>query len=634
MTIPQILSSKAYSWVVDGPMQWLIKGFRAAFCITRRHSRNYSGVQAKVRHATSDNDTLDPTIALMYEITQMSYNSDMLVKVVRILDSRLKDESRNCWPLLKVNPTRFLLPPTHYSSVTPQSLMIIEHILGHDSQNFAHYYHENIDTLRAHMTLQYPNSDKNDEGADVRQKATEIVEHILGEPGVREHCVNTPLLSSESSTQSRRHSEGINNTPGVTASTTDTDTGQHSQNNTTLSFLIDALSDEQHYRRLLNGTSSDEAQILFERCQTLLDSSEITCEHRGQIIALMQRLAGKTESFPSYLFIHGPISLAHEQPVNYGGFGDIYKATLHHETLCLKVLRQGAEPKSFKTFAKEYILWSQFSHPNLLPFYGLHELHSGQVSLVSPWAENGTLQDFLSREIDSNTTIDRILLCLDVAMGGKYLHKLGVVHGDIKSTNILVDRKGRLYLADFGFSSVHGPQIVHWTLESVVASKGGTVRWQAPELHQDMSDPEAEESIVHNTKMSDVFALGCVFYEVPFHAMQRSSTVMLKVIKGQVPLRPMAQDPAWLTHGLNERGWNMMEACWAFNPMARPTMAAIASSLKLERPATFIDPRPPPQWPAGSAIRFRNSQNVGHADRAHSLEDLKAILLRVTGPEV
>ncbi|KAG6913751.1 hypothetical protein DXG01_004514 [Tephrocybe rancida] len=499
----------AYLWAVDGPLQWLIKGFRAAFCITRRHSRIYSAVQAKVRDATSDNDALGPTFTLMYEIAQMTYNFDTLVEVVMILDSRLKDEPRNRWPVLK-------------------SLMVIEHILGHGSQNFAHYYHNNIDILRALMTFQYFNRYGNDEGTDVRQKATEIVEHILGEPGVHEHCVSTPLLSSTQSCH--RHSEGMNNTPGITAPTTHTHTGQYSQSNTTLPLLISVLSNQQHYRRLLDGASSDEAQILFELCQTLLDSYEITCEHRGQIIALMQRLAGKTASFPLYLFIHGAISIVHEQPVNSGAFGDIYQATLHHETLCLKVLRRRAETKSFKVsysipftcrglfdplqaFAKEYILWSQLSHPNVLPFYGLHDFHRGQISLVSPWAENGSLKEFLGQE-SRGTTIDRILLCLDTAMGVEYLHANGVVHGDIKSANVVIDGAGRAYLVDFGLSNVDYPEIAHWTSQSLVASQGGTVRWQAPELYPDESDLEAEEIVVTNTKMSDVYSWGCLGYEV------------------------------------------------------------------------------------------------------------------------
>ncbi|KAG6915759.1 hypothetical protein DXG01_009996 [Tephrocybe rancida] len=620
MTIPRILSSKAYSWAVDGPMQ-----------------RNYSGVQAKVLDVTS-NDALGPTITLMYEIAQMTYNSDMLVEVVSILDSRLKDEPRNHWSVSK-------------------SLTVIEYILRYGSQTFAHYYHDNIDTLKALMTFRYIDSYGDDEGAFVRKKATEIVEHILSEPGVYGQLASAPLLPSESSTQSGPHFKDINegsqwaldtelqhllrphdNTPGITTPTTHAHTRQDFQSNTTLTMLIAVLTDQQHYRLLLDDTSLDEAQILFEVCQTLLDSSEIAFEYRGQIIALMQRLASKTESFPSYLFIHGPISLVLEQPAVFGGFGDIYKATLHHETLCLKVLRRRAETKSFKAFAKEYILWSQLSHPNVLPFYGLHNLHWGQISLVSPWAENGNLKEFLSQE-SHGTTVDRILLCLDTAMGVEYLHANGVVHGDIKSVNVVVDGAGRAYLVDFGLSNIDDPQIAHWTSQSLVASQGGTVRWQAPELYPDESDLEAEEIVVTNTKMSDVYAWGCLVYEIftgrlPFHNARFSSTVVVKVMKGQVPSRPPDGDPAWLIHGLNESIWKLMGRCWAFNPTARPTMAAIVSSLKSERPATFKDPCPPPQWPAGSAVRFRNSQNVGRAGRAHTLKDLEAILLKVTGLEV
>ncbi|KAG6915261.1 hypothetical protein DXG01_012422 [Tephrocybe rancida] len=502
------------------------------------------------------------------------------------------------------------------------SLTVIDYILRYGSQTFVHYYHDNVDTLQALMTFQYFNSYGADEGADIRQKATEIVDHILGEPGVREYHVSTPLLPSES-TQSRRHSEGMNNTPGITAHTTDTDAGQYSQSNTTLLLLIAVLSNQQHYRHLLDGTSLDEAQILFELCQTFLDSYEITC---------------KTETFPLYLFIRSPISLVHEQPVNSGAFGDIYQATLHHETLCLKVLRRRAETKLFKAFAKEYILWSQLSHPNVLPFYGLYDFHRGQISLVSPWAENGSLKEFLGQE-SHGTPIDRTLLCLDTAMGVEYLHANGIVHGDIKSANVVIDGACRVYLVDFGLSNVDYPQIAHWTSQSLVASQGGTVRWQAPELYPDESDLEAEEIVVTNTKMSDVYAWGCLGYEIftgrlPFHNARFSSTVVVKVMKGQVPSWPPDGDPAWLIHGLNESIWKLMERCWAFNPTARPAMAAIVSSLKSERPATFKDPRPPPQWPAGSAIRFRNSQNVGGVGPAHTLEDLRAILLRVMGLEV
>ncbi|KAG6913754.1 hypothetical protein DXG01_004517, partial [Tephrocybe rancida] len=292
-------------------------------------------------------------------------------------------------------------------------------------------------------------------------------------------------------------------------------------------------------------------------------------------------------------------------------------------------------------FAKEYILWSQLSHPNVLPFYGLHDFHRGQISLVSPWAENGSLKEFLGQE-SRGTTIDRILLCWQVSRHSHGCQIPARKRGrpwDIKSVNVVVDGAGRAYLVDFGLSNIDDPQIAYWTSQSLVASQGGTVRWRAPELYPDESDPEAEEIIVTNTKMSDVYAWGCLGYEIftgrlPFHNARLSTTVVAKVMKGQVPSRPLDGDPAWLIHGFNESIWELMERCWAFDPLVRPITATIVSSLKLERPATFKDPRPPPQWPAGSATRFRNSQNLGRASHAHTWEDLEAILLRVTGLEV
>lgn len=64
-------------------------------------------------------------------------------------------------------------------------------------------------------------------------------------------------------------------------------------------------------------------------------------------------------------------------------------------------------------------------------------------------------------------------------------------------------------MADFGLSSVTDSQILNLASHSSAASKGGSVRWQAPELF----DVE-EDILVHNSKASDVYALSCVFYEV------------------------------------------------------------------------------------------------------------------------
>ncbi|KAG6914633.1 hypothetical protein DXG01_016207 [Tephrocybe rancida] len=379
----------------------------------------------------------------------------------------------------------------------------------------------------------------------------------------------------------------------------------------TVSTLLTIFNDPEYYQRLLKCNNAD-AQFILELCQTLLDTCDLTSDARRQIVTALQRLAAKTKSFPSYFFVYGPILPLNEYAVSSGSFGDIYKATLHEEVLCLKVLRANLSilQKLAKSFAKEAILWSQLSHPNVLPFYGLHIFRS-QLSFVSPWAENGSIIEFLNQE---NVNPDRILLA-----------------------NVLVDRSGRAYLADFGLSNIDDPQIVHWTSQSSVASRGGSARWQAPELHQAESDFDATEEsmVIHNTEMSDVFAWGCLCYEIftgrlPYYHIRLPTAVALKILGGQVPLRPKVEDPAWLEYGLTESIWELMEQCWNFNPKARPNMSAIASWLDGER--SVIDMRPAPQWPAGSAMRFRNSESQtlnGHFK--HNLDDLDTILSRVTG---
>ncbi|KAG6846373.1 hypothetical protein H0H93_014379, partial [Arthromyces matolae] len=118
--------------------------------------------------------------------------------------------------------------------------------------------------------------------------------------------------------------------------------------------------------------------------------------------------------------------------------------------------------------------------------------------------EHGDIRKYLEHYTDSN----RVSLALDVARGLEFLHSNGVVHGDLKGENVLVNDTGRACLADFGLSSISDKDILAWTSMSSAASKGGTVRWQAPELF----DPEGDEEI-RNSQETDIYAWACVAYE-------------------------------------------------------------------------------------------------------------------------
>ncbi|KAG6805697.1 hypothetical protein H0H92_014346, partial [Tricholoma furcatifolium] len=97
----------------------------------------------------------------------------------------------------------------------------------------------------------------------------------------------------------------------------------------------------------------------------------------------------------------------------------------------------------------------------------------------------------------------------DVAHGLEFLHEKNIVHGDLKGANVLINSSQRACLADFGLASASDPEVLLWASFSSYTSKGGSVRWQAPELF----DPEAADELHYATKATDIYAWASVAYE-------------------------------------------------------------------------------------------------------------------------
>lgn len=86
----------------------------------------------------------------------------------------------------------------------------------------------------------------------------------------------------------------------------------------------------------------------------------------------------------------------------------------------------------------------------------------------------------------------------ELASALAYLHRQGVVHGDVKGANMLVSRDIKILLCDFGLAKIIG------STTSTSCTGLGTLRWQAPELWDDSP----------KTYKSDVYAFGFTVYEV------------------------------------------------------------------------------------------------------------------------
>ncbi|KAJ7651216.1 kinase-like domain-containing protein [Roridomyces roridus] len=325
--------------------------------------------------------------------------------------------------------------------------------------------------------------------------------------------------------------------------------------------------DEKWYMSFLDSRDAS-AQWLLDLLQDLLDyDADIPLADRRRIFKALIRLSDYSKLYPRCFTL---TDLEQERLVDGGSFSDVYQGYLHGQCVAVKMMRvfdQSDIEAVLKCFGREAIIWRQLSHPNLLPFYGLYKFHQ-RLCLVSPWMENGHIRGFLKNQsCDTNRLLSMIL---DMARGLEHLHAKGIVHGDLKGDNIFVTPSLRACIADFGLSSITtSMSSFRFTLSSK-ATRGGTVRYQAPELHDGG----------HNDLRSDIYGFACVVYELltgnaPFPEMSSDGAVIMAVIKGRRPPRPPSCSGSPSLDGL----WALLQDCWHGTPEHRPTAAQVVQRL-------------------------------------------------------
>ncbi|EMD41333.1 hypothetical protein CERSUDRAFT_89901 [Gelatoporia subvermispora B] len=177
----------------------------------------------------------------------------------------------------------------------------------------------------------------------------------------------------------------------------------------------------------------------------------------------------------------------------------------------------------------------------------------------------GNIKQFLEAE---GASANRLRLTLDIAEGLKYLHNLRVVHGDIKSENILVDSQRNARITDFGMTSLaYASRNLSRSTDPT-----GTIHYSAPEI---LETEALQAEVPDSGPKSDVYALSMVMYEMftgnaPFYQHKRPATVIASIMKGDRPKRPSVPS-------LSDQVWSIMETCWAVRWQDRPTAAEVAS---------------------------------------------------------
>jgi tetratricopeptide (TPR) repeat protein/predicted Ser/Thr protein kinase len=179
-----------------------------------------------------------------------------------------------------------------------------------------------------------------------------------------------------------------------------------------------------------------------------------------------------------------------------GGMGVVYKARQKslNRIIAIKILapERGGKTRFAGRFAREAEFLAKLNHPHIVTIHDFGET-AGLFYLVMEFVDGVNLRDLLrDGKLEAKQALAIVPPICDAL---QYAHDKGIVHRDIKPENLLLDREGRIKIADFGISALMGTDV----------APSGTPPYMAPE--QCGVSPEVDNR-------ADIYALGVVLYEM------------------------------------------------------------------------------------------------------------------------
>ncbi|TDL23378.1 kinase-like protein [Rickenella mellea] len=245
---------------------------------------------------------------------------------------------------------------------------------------------------------------------------------------------------------------------------------------------------------------------------------------------------------------------------------DAERVRLLRETRAWEALNATSQlPAVSQSIRVESNKWAGIHHPNILPFYGVCyglDRFPQSHGMVSPWMDNGDIRAFLS----NNPNTHRGQLIYQVACGLEYLHTKGIIHGDLRGCNILINDKGQALISDFGRAKL---AVDDEYTKQLLASAA----WTAPEvlLYAGGGDVPVSES-------SDVWSLGMTTLEVfvgqnNLWANCLPAQIVVRLARGIQPTRQEYPD-------VPQGYWQALNGCFKSDPCERPSSSGLRARLQ------------------------------------------------------
>jgi serine/threonine protein kinase/tetratricopeptide (TPR) repeat protein len=216
-----------------------------------------------------------------------------------------------------------------------------------------------------------------------------------------------------------------------------------------------------------------------------------------------------------------------------GGMGSVYRALDKKldEDVALKLINPdiASDERTLERFSHELKIARKITHKYICRMYELMEDESTHF-ITMEYVPGEDLKSFIRRsgQIAVGTTLR---IASQVCKGLAEAHKLGVVHRDLKSSNIMIDKEGNAKVMDFGIARSH--QAKGLTMAGAII---GTSEYMSPE------QAEAKET----DSRSDIYSLGVVLYEMLTGQLPFAGDTPLSIAmkhKGEIPQDPQKLNP-------------------------------------------------------------------------------------------
>jgi len=189
-----------------------------------------------------------------------------------------------------------------------------------------------------------------------------------------------------------------------------------------------------------------------------------------------------------------------------GGMGAVYKARQKQldRVVALKILppEVGKDPAFAERFAREARSLAKLNHPGIVSVFDFGHTEDGVYYFIMEFVDGTDLRRVI--EGGQLDPAEALAIVPQICEALQYAHEEGLVHRDIKPENILLDKKGRVKIADFGLAKLLDRPQSACTLTQA-GQRMGTPHYMAPE------QIEGAHKVDHR---ADIYSLGVVFYEM------------------------------------------------------------------------------------------------------------------------